>query len=307
MIFDAIASGNLASVTEAIRADPSCVDAFLRGTGDTALHAATAAVSEPSIVDEILAAAPHLKYAKNFAGRTAFAEAVLYENAPALEKIFRAPGDEDVAMIRDKYKYLPIHMACIHATGDQIVRTVAELSPSCVTALHYGRMPIHMTRDVNAARYLLRAAPETLRATDPDGNTLLHLAVSQYWPEEVADMYLSPDLARAFNDDGDLPIHLAAAKNRYDLVPALLRIAPETTRSTTKTGASTPLHEACKTALMYQEDTTVVEMLVAADPGVVRIRDAANHTPLHYAMQCTRVFKKLSDVCGDMIRDLDDS
>lgn len=305
MIFDAIASGNLASVTEAIRADPSCVNAFLRGTGDTALHAATAAVSEPSIVDEILAAAPHLKYAKNFAGRTAFAEAVLYENVPALEKIFRAPGDEDVAMIRDKFGYLPIHMACIHATGEEIVRTVTDLSPSCVTAHYAGKMPIHLTRNADAAKHLLRAAPETIRAVDLDGNTLLHTAALEYWPEEVASMYLVPDLAHTFNDDGDLPIHVAAGKNRYDLIPALLKIAPETTRSTTKTGMSTPLHEACKTALMYQEDTAVVEMLVAADPEVVRIRDAANHTPLHYALQCTRVFKKLSEVCGDMLRDLD--
>lgn len=305
MIFDAIVSGNLASVTEAIRTDPSCVNAFLRGTGDTALHAAMAVVSEPSIVDEILAVAPHLKYAKNFAGRTAFAEAVLYENVPALQKIFLAPGDEDVAMIRDGLGYLPIHMACIHATGDHVVRTVADLSPACVTVSHAGKLPIHLTRNADAAKYLLHAAPETLRSTDPDGNTLLHLAVSEHWPEEVANLYLSSDLARAFNDVGDLPIHLAAGKNRHDLVPALLRIAPETTRSTTKTGLSTPLHEACKTALMYQENTA--EMLVAADPGVVRIRDAANHTPLHYAIRCTSVFKKLSDVCGDMIRDLDDS
>lgn len=304
MIFDAIASGNLASVTEAIRADPSCVDAFLRGTGDTALHAATAVVSEPSIIDAILAAAPHLKYAKNFVGRTAFAEAVLYENVPALEKIFRAPGDEDVAAMRDKYGYLPIHMASIHATGEEVVRAVAELSPSCVTAACDGKLPIHVTRDVDAAKYLLRAAPETLRSVDSIGNTLLHLAASQHWPEEVANLYLDPDLARAFNDDGDLPIHVAARKNRYDLVPALLCVAPETTRSTTPTG-STPLHEACKVGMMYQEDTAVVELLVAADPGSTRVRDAHLHTPLYYATQWKRVIEKLSDVCGDMLHDLE--
>jgi ankyrin repeat protein len=303
MNFDAIASGNLAAVTEAIRADPSCVDAFLRRTGDTALHVA-AVTSEPSIVDAILAAAPHAKYAKNFAGRTAFAEAVLYENVDAIEKIFRAPGEQDVAAMRDKYGYLPIHMACIHAKGEEVVRAVAELSPSCVTALHYGKLPIQMTRDVDAAKYLLRAAPETLRAVDSDGNTLLHLAVSQYWPEEVANLYLDPDLARTFNDDGELPIHAAARTNRHDLVPALLRVAPETTRSTTLTGA-TPLHEACKVGMLYQDDTAVVELLVAADPGAARVRDAHSHTPLYYATQWTRVVKKLSDVCGDMLRDLE--
>lgn len=306
MIFDAIASGNLAAVTEAIRADPSCVDApgaFLRGTGDTALHVAVA-TNEPSIVDAILAAAPHLKYAKNFAGRTAFAEAVLYENVPALEKIFRAPGEPDVATMRDAYGYLPIHMACIHAAGEEAVRAVAELSPSCVTAACDGKLPIHVTRNVDAAKYLLRAAPETLRSVDSIGNTLLHLAASQHWPEEVANLYLEPDLARTFNGDGDLPIHVAARTNRYDLVPALLRVAPETTRSTTATGG-TPLHEACKVGMLYQEDIAVVELLVAADPGAARVRDAHSHTPLYYATQWTRVVKKLSDVCGDMLRDLD--
>jgi hypothetical protein len=57
--------------------------------------------------------------------------------------------------------------------------------------------------------------------------------------------------------------------------------------------------------MLYQDDTAVVELLVAADPGAARVRDAHSHTPLYYATQWTRVVKKLSDVCGDMLRDLE--
>lgn len=156
-----------------------------------------------------------------------------------------------------------------------------HLPGSCVrlnawTALHEACAYGH----VDAVNHLLVAASEAdLNAPDPQGNTLLHLAVRCPVPESLLASLLvrGADVCVA-NNRGDTPLHVACAVGSLDAVRSL--IAADAPIDAASADGSTPL---CIAARLSHLSSVQLLLQAGADPNR---RTALGESPLTLALDC---------------------
>jgi len=308
-VFATIGSGDLDAVKAMISSNPLSLVMISKVSGDTVLHCAVS--STMPVFHEIARHVPHLKYAKNFAGRTPYAEAVLYDNVEAMHAVYdiHVPDrHENVAMIPDTYGYLPLHHACIHSSVDAVKAVLSVCPPDILTtAVHNGRLPIHMTKRPDVAEYLIQEAPETLMArTEVHGLSPLDIVLCREFTDLI-DVYAIPETVCDIRPNGDgTALHLGAQCGNAIVMSTLLSMAPLDIIRMRDGHGCTILHRTCKFDSSFRSNTIdVASVILDADPSMVTIRDVLGHAPLHYALSGFGVLaEKLMDLYPDALDDV---
>jgi ankyrin repeat protein len=167
------------------------------------------------------------------------------------------------------------------------IRSVVKARPETLKATNtQGSLPLHVAcghqASLEVVQYLAEQWPEGLTTKNVTGDIPLHFACSLEAPLAVVEYLVekSPDSVEGANVNGCLPLHVACA-NRAPLavIQSLVDQWPETVKASNTQG-SLPLHIACG----HKASLEVIQYLVEQWPEALEMKNVNGHLPLHFAL-----------------------
>jgi hypothetical protein len=173
------------------------------------------------------------------------------------------------------------HLLNIQAAYTAYPEAVGQEDPWVGTPLHYA---CYHNAGIQVVEYLVQKFPEAVRVTNYSHQTPVHMAcMSDQISLPVVELLLEhyPTAAHLADQDGYTPFHLACLHGaKMELLQLLIQTSPSVIRMNTR-ALQKALHVTC----LHAPITETVELLLRRDPACVRATDEFFQTPLHCAVQ----------------------
>jgi hypothetical protein len=173
------------------------------------------------------------------------------------------------------------HLLNIQAAYTAYPEAVGQEDPWVGTPLHYA---CYHNAGIQVVEYLVQKFPEAVRVTNYSHQTPVHMAcMSDQISLPVVELLLEhyPTAAQLADQDGYTPFHLACLHGaNTELLQLLIQTSPSVIRMNTR-ALQKALHVTC----LHAPITETVELLIRRDPACVRATDEFFQTPLHCAVQ----------------------
>jgi hypothetical protein len=173
------------------------------------------------------------------------------------------------------------HLLNIQAAYTAYPEAIGQEDPWVGTPLHYA---CYHNTGIQVVEYLVQKFPEAVRVTNYSHQTPVHMAcMSNQISLPVVELLLEhyPTAAQLADQDGYTPFHLACLHGaKTELLQLLMQTSPSVIRMSTR-ALQKALHVAC----LHAPITETVELLLRRDPSCVRATDEFFQTPLHCAVQ----------------------
>lgn len=184
---------------------------------------------------------------------------------------------------------LPLHEALLQGSGE-VVCFLLEQSPGPIRMPLKGLLPIHMAllskqpgvKNKSTIEFLIGLYPESIRALDDQGRSLLHFACANHAPADVVDFLLEawPEAVRVVDQEGRrLAIHAACLGGKsVAVLERLIQAWPASVEQPNSAGML-PLHECCSA----NPRLDFVQLLVSKYPQALKTTDEKGFLPLHWS------------------------
>jgi ankyrin repeat protein len=184
---------------------------------------------------------------------------------------------------------LPLHEALLKGSGE-IARFLLEQSPGPIREPLKGLLPIHMTllskkaevKNKSTIEFMIGLYPESIRALDGQGRTLLHSASFNQAPADVVDFLLEawPEAVRVVDQEGGrLAIHAACRGGKsVAVLERMIQVWPACLEQPNSAGML-PLHECCSA----NPRLDFMQLLASKYPQALRTTDEKGFLPLHWS------------------------
>jgi ankyrin repeat protein len=173
------------------------------------------------------------------------------------------------------------HLQNIQTAYQAYPEAIGQEDPWVGTPLHYA---CYHNAGYNVVEYLVQKFPEAVRVTNYSHQTPVHMAcMSDKISLDVVELLLEhyPTAAQLADQDGYTPFHLACLHGApKELLHLLIRTSPSVIRMSTRS-LQKALHVTCLHAPLLE----TVQLLLKRDPSSVRATDELFQTPLHCAVQ----------------------
>jgi hypothetical protein len=173
------------------------------------------------------------------------------------------------------------HLLNVQAAYTAYPEAIGQEDPWVGTPLHYA---CYHNAGIQVVEYLVQKFPEAVRVTNYSHQTPVHMAcMSDQISIPVVELLLEhyPTAAQLADQDGYTPFHLACLHGaKTELLQLLIQTSPSVIRMNTR-ALQKALHVTC----LHAPITETVELLLRRDPACVRATDEFFQTPLHCAVQ----------------------
>ena len=166
------------------------------------------------------------------------------------------------------------------------------------------RRDLDVTKSAPLVRLLLREFPGLSKATDEDGKTALHVALSSknmHIAQAIVDALAANDEIFSTRDEkGTHCVHLALMMAHIPnaLILDLIRKAPKTAFRERDRQDLTPLHHAVHYSRCTTERLEIIEELLRKDDSVLDILSSQRLSPYQYHLETARQFTKERSAVG---------
>lgn len=190
----------------------------------------------------------------------------------------------EAVRVRDQEGFLPLHWACYHGAGLDILKLLLGAWPESVKEnISQGRLPLHLacrqSASLDRIRFLVDKYPGALDAPTSQGMLPLHYACRDAAPLDVVQHLVDQGpmtISEQTNNNAALPIHLACKHGKSpEVIRFLAERWPGCLREPNSEGLL-PIHFLCKVG-----STVSVEWMIAQDPYLLEMTDAEGNLPLH--------------------------
>ena len=193
---------------------------------------------------------------------------------------------------RNNNGMLPIHFLCsrkevANASACEVLKVLLDMNPQAVMATdNRDFLPIYYAADNKSPEFcklLTNSYPESVRIRGgPDGSLPIHIACARGRVDVVKCLFeLDPESITVRSNGGLLPIHKAAVsvgKEGVETIRFLLSKDPDLARKPATAKLLLPLHLACTGHLLDR-----VQLLFDAHPEAIDTTDATEKFPYDYA------------------------
>ncbi|KAK3759907.1 hypothetical protein RRG08_044480 [Elysia crispata] len=125
------------------------------------------------------------------------------------------------------------------------------------------------------------------KATDDNGNTILHIAAMKNQAKTIEEMHALVGIDQV-NKDGDTPLHVACERGQNDAILMLIEL--KATANIRNEMGETPLHVAAYSKLIQPQTVSrLMEYIIKTHPWEsLNIQDNEGNNPLHIAAKFSR-------------------
>lgn len=305
-------------VTEILAINPTILASTANAMGNTALHMACSAPESmlaPNTLKQLIFASPDSASAVNNLNQTPLLLHCARRNASAhVAKILFDAYPPAAVAVDGNNGWTPLHYAAASANID-LIRFLVEADATSASVLtEKGETALHLLCRLNhlglphiqAIALLSQADPQSVTRQDSrQMQTPLHLVCrgGQQVSVQIVERLIetNPEAAQISDSEQYLPLHYACETGCHPTVlSALLRCYPAGARAMTRKQDS-PLSLACS----CNKDVETVQMLIAANPMALSIRNDYGYAPLHCACRAYHprmgIVEALLDACPSCV------